>query len=282
MENFFMFTIGAHLSINKGFENIGLEALSIDANTFQFFPRSPRGGKAKPLDLNDIEKFKELRNNSDIDVILAHAPYVINLASKSEKTRNNAFEIFEDDLDRLSHLPDNLYNFHPGSHVGQGVDVGIDLISESLNRLISEEQNTIVLLETMAGKGTEIGRSFDELRSIIDKVEISDKIGVCLDTCHVFDAGYDIKDDLDGVLDEFDSVIGFDRLKAIHLNDSKFGLGSHKDRHEKIGLGELGLDAIVDIINHKKLRDLPFYLETPNDVDGYKDEINLLRGLYVE
>ncbi len=277
-----MFTIGAHLSINKGFENIGLEALSIDANTFQFFPRSPRGGKAKPLDLNDIEKFKELRNNSDIDVILAHAPYVINLASKSEKTRNNAFEIFEDDLDRLSHLPDNLYNFHPGSHVGQGVDVGIDLISESLNRLISEEQNTIVLLETMAGKGTEIGRSFDELRSIIDKVEISDKIGVCLDTCHVFDAGYDIKDDLDGVLDEFDSVIGFDRLKAIHLNDSKFGLGSHKDRHEKIGLGELGLDAIVDIINHKKLRDLPFYLETPNDVDGYKDEINLLRGLYVE
>ena len=207
-----MFTIGAHLSINKGFENIGLEALSIDANTFQFFPRSPRGGKAKPLDLNDIEKFKELRNNSDIDVILAHAPYVINLASKSEKTRNNAFEIFEDDLDRLSHLPDNLYNFHPGSHVGQGVDVGIDLISESLNRLISEEQNTIVLLETMAGKGTEIGRSFDELRSIIDKVEISDKIGVCLDTCHVFDAGYDIKDDLDGVLDEFDSVIGFDRV----------------------------------------------------------------------
>lgn len=277
-----MFTIGAHLSINKGFENIGLEALSIGANTFQFFPRSPRGGKAKALDFEDIEKFNSLVSGSDIDVVLAHAPYVINLASKSEKTRCNAFEIFEDDLDRLSYLPDNLYNFHPGSHVGQGVDVGIELISESLNRLISEDQSTVVLLETMAGKGTEIGRSFDELRSIIDRVELDDKVGVCLDTCHVFDAGYDIKDDLDGVLDEFDSVVGLDRLRAVHLNDSMFGLGSHKDRHEKIGCGLLGLDAIVDIINHRCLRDLPFYLETPNDVDGYREEISLLRGLYVD
>lgn len=277
-----MFTIGAHLSINKGFENIGLEALSIDANTFQFFPRSPRGGKAKPLDFDDIERFETLVSDSGIDVILAHAPYVINLASKSEKTRCNAFEIFEDDLERLSHLPNNLYNFHPGSHVGQGVEVGVELISDALNKLIYDDLKTVVLLETMAGKGTEIGRSFEELRTIIDKVEIDDRVGVCLDTCHVFDAGYDIKNDLDGVLDEFDSVIGLDRLKAVHLNDSKFGLASHKDRHEKIGLGELGLDAIVDIINHKRLRNLPFYLETPNDVGGYMEEIKLLRGLFVE
>lgn len=277
-----MLTIGAHLSINKGFEKIALEALSIDANTFQFFPRSPRGGKAKALDLEDIEKFDNLFNKSDIDVILAHAPYVINLASKSEKTRQNAFEIFEDDLDRLSYLPNNMYNFHPGSHVGQGADAGIQLISDSLNELITDDLNTTVLLETMAGKGTEIGRNFEELQSIIEKVENDEKLGVCLDTCHVYDGGYDIKNDLDGVIDEFDSVIGLDRLKAIHLNDSKFGLNSHKDRHEKIGLGELGLDAITDIINHKKFRNLPFYLETPNDVNGYKEEIELLKGEYKE
>ena len=277
-----MFTIGAHLSINKGFENIGLEAISIDANTFQFFPRSPRGGKAKALDPEDIKKFEELINNTDIDVILAHAPYVINLASKSDKTRNNSYEIFEDDLKRLSCLPDNLYNFHPGSHVGQGVEKGIELICSSLNKLIDENQKTTILLETMAGKGTEIGRSFEELEMIIEKVELDDKLGVCLDTCHVYDAGYDIKNDLDNVIDEFDSVIGLDRLKAIHLNDSKFGLDSHKDRHEKIGLGELGLDAITNIINHKSFRNLPFFLETPNDVEGYRDEIKLLRGLYKE
>ncbi len=277
-----MFTIGAHLSINKGFENIGLEAININANTFQFFPRSPRGGKAKALDSEDILKFEKLVKNSDIEVILAHAPYVINLASKSEKTRNNAYEIFEDDLKRLSQLPNNLYNFHPGSHVGQGVEKGIELISSSLNKLIDEKQKTIILLETMAGKGTEIGRSFEELKSIIDKVEIDEKVGVCLDTCHVYDAGYDIKNNLDEVLDEFDSTIGLKRLKAIHLNDSKFGLNSHKDRHEKIGLGELGIDAISNIINHKSLKNLPFYLETPNDVMGYKEEIKLLRGLYKE
>lgn len=277
-----MFTIGAHLSINKGFENIGLEALSIDANTFQFFPRSPRGGKAKALDPEDIKSFNELISNSNIDVIMAHAPYVVNLASKSEKTRNNSYEIFEDDLKRLSVLPENLYNFHPGSHVGQGAQKGIDLISSSLNKLIHDEQKTTILLETMAGKGTEIGRTFDELQMIIENVEIDEKIGVCLDTCHVYDAGYDIKNDLDGVIDEFDSVIGLDRLKAIHLNDSKFGINSHKDRHEKIGNGELGLDAIVNIINHKSLRELPFFLETPNDVEGYKEEIKLLRGKYKE
>ena len=277
-----MFTIGAHLSINKGFENIGLEALSIDANTFQFFPRSPRGGKAKKLDPDDVDKLQELMDNTTMDVILAHAPYIINLASKSEKTRNNASEIFEDDLRRLDQLPNNMYNFHPGSHVQQGVDKGIELIVDSLNKLIREDQKTTVLLETMAGKGTEIGRSFEELQAIIEKVELDDKLGVCLDTCHVYDAGYDIVNNLDGVLDEFDSVIGLDRLKAIHLNDSKFGLSSHKDRHEKIGLGKIGIDAITDIINHEKLRDLPFYLETPNDVEGYKNEIELLRGLYKE
>ncbi len=277
-----MFTIGAHLSINKGFENIGLEALSIDANTFQFFPRSPRGGKAKELDLDDIKNFEKIMNDTDIDVILAHAPYVINLASKSEKTRNNSYEIFEDDLKRLSLLPNNLYNFHPGSHVGQGVEAGIDLISSSLNGLIYDELDTTILLETMAGKGTEIGRSFEELQMIIEKVDMDEKLGVCLDTCHVYDAGYDIRNDLDGVIDEFDSVIGLDRLKSIHLNDSKFGLNSHKDRHEKIGLGELGLDAICEIINHRSLRNLPFFLETPNDVEGYKEEIKLLRGYYKE
>ncbi|RAP48766.1 MAG: endonuclease IV [Methanosphaera sp. rholeuAM6] len=277
-----MFTIGAHLSINKGFENIGLEALSIDANTFQFFPRSPRGGSAKALDPDDISKFEELMDNSGIDVILAHAPYIINLASKSEKTRNNAYEIFEDDLKRLDQLPNNMYNFHPGSHVGQGVEKGIELISDSLNTLIREDMKTTVLLETMAGKGTEIGRTFEQLQGIIEKVELDDRIGVCLDTCHVYDAGYDIKNNLDNVIDEFDSVIGLDRLKAIHLNDSKYGLDSHKDRHEKIGLGELGLDAIVEIINHEKLRNLPFFLETPNDVSGYQEEIKLLRGLYKE
>ncbi len=277
-----MLTIGAHLSINKGFENIALEAISIDANTFQFFPRSPRGGKAKDLDFDDIKKFEEVMDNSDINVILAHAPYVINLASKSEKTRNNSYEIFEDDLKRLSFLPNNLYNFHPGSHVGQGVEEGVNLISSSLNELIYDELETTVLLETMAGKGTEIGRSFEELQMIIEKVDMDETLGVCLDTCHVFDAGYDIKNDLDGVIDEFDSVIGLDRLKSIHLNDSKFGLNSHKDRHEKIGLGELGLDAIKEIINHKALRNLPFFLETPNDVEGYGEEIKLLRECYVE
>lgn len=275
-----MLTIGSHLSINKGFEHIGNEALSIDANTFQFFPRSPRGGKAKELDLDDVNALDELMKDNGMDVILAHAPYIINLASKSDKTRHNAYEIFEDDLRRLDLLPNNMYNFHPGSHVGQGAQKGIELISESLNSLIRSDMKTTILLETMAGKGTEIGRSFDELSSIIDNVEMDEKIGVCLDTCHVYDAGYDIKDDLDGVIDEFDSIIGLDRLMAIHLNDSKFGLASHKDRHECIGKGELGFEAIVDIINHPHLKDLPFFLETPNDVEGYKNEIEILRENY--
>jgi len=275
-----MLTIGSHLSINKGFEHIGMEAISIDANTFQFFPRSPRGGKAKELDMDDINALKELMNNNSMNIILAHAPYIINLASKSEKTRANAYEIFEDDLRRLDVLPNNMYNFHPGSHVGQGVEKGIELIADSLNSLIRSDMKTTILLETMAGKGTEIGKTFEELRSIIDKVEDNDKLGVCLDTCHVYDAGYDIKNNLYEVIDEFDDVIGLNRLKAIHLNDSKNGLNSHKDRHECIGEGELGLDAIVDIINHPDLKDLPFFLETPNDVEGYKKEIAILRNYY--
>lgn len=275
-----MLTIGSHLSINKGFEHIGLEAISIDANTFQFFPRSPRGGKAKELDMDDVDALKEVMDNNSMEIILAHAPYIINLASKSEKTRANAYEIFEDDLRRLDVLPNNMYNFHPGSHVGQGVEKGIELIADSLNSLIRSDMKTTILLETMAGKGTEIGRSFEELRSIIDKVEDDEKLGVCLDTCHVYDAGYDIKNNLYEVIDEFDNVIGLDRLKAIHLNDSKNGLNSHKDRHECIGEGELGLEAIVDIINHPDLKDLPFFLETPNDVEGYRKEIAILRNYY--
>lgn len=277
-----MLTIGSHLSINKGFEHIAREAISIDANTFQFFPRSPRGGKAKELDMNDVNALKEFMNNNSMDIILAHAPYIINLASKSEKTRANSYEIFEDDLRRLDVLPNNMYNFHPGSHVGQGVDKGIELIADNLNSLIRNDMKTTILLETMAGKGTEIGRSFEELRSIIDKVDNDKKLGVCLDTCHVYDAGYDIKNNLYEVIDEFDDVIGLDRLKAIHLNDSKNGLDSHKDRHECIGKGELGLDAVVEIINHPDLKNLPFFLETPNDIEGYKNEIALLRNYYDE
>lgn len=275
-----MLTIGSHLSINNGFEHIARQALSINANTFQFFPRSPRGGKARDLDMDDVKALNELMKNSSIDIILAHAPYIINLASKSEKTRDNAYAIFEDDLKRLDLLPNNMYNFHPGSHVGQGTDKGIQLIADSLNSLIYTDMKTTILLETMAGKGTEIGRSFEEIRSIIDKVEMDEKLGVCLDTCHVYDAGYDIKNNLYDVIDEFDSVIGLDRLKAIHLNDSMYGLNSHKDRHECIGKGKLGLDAIVELINHPDLKDLPFFLETPNDVEGYKEEIELLRNNY--
>lgn len=276
-----MFTIGAHLSINKGYEHIANEALSINANTFQFFTRSPRGGQAKPLNMADVVALAGVMDEGEIPVILAHAPYIINLASKSEKTRQNSFEIFEDDLKRLDQLPNNMYNFHPGSHVKQGVEKGIELIVKSLNKLIRDDMKTTILLETMAGKGTEIGRKFEELQSIISKVENTENLGVCIDTCHIYDAGYDIVNNLDGVIDEFDLIIGLDRLKAIHLNDSIYGLESHKDRHARIGEGKIGLDAIVDIINHKKLRDLPFYLETPNDtIYGYKEEIDNLRSLY--
>ena len=277
-----MLNIGCHLSTTKGFENMGKEALEIGANTFQFFTRNPRGGKAKKIDEKDVKALLKLMEENNFSKILAHAPYTLNACSADERTREFALEMMADDLERMEYFPNNLYNFHPGSHVKQGVEVGIDYIASMLNKVIKKEQTTTILLETMAGKGTEVGRSFEEIREIIDKVELKDHIGVCLDTCHVFDAGYDIVNDLDGVLDEFDRVIGLDRLKAIHLNDSKNICGSHKDRHEKIGEGNIGLEAIKKIINHPKLRHLPFFLETPNELSGYKKEIELLRSAYTE
>ena len=277
-----MLRIGCHLSSSKGFLNMGKEAVAIGANTFQFFTRNPRGGKAKELDLEDVKEYLIYANEHGIDKILAHAPYVLNPCAKDEGLRKFAFETMQDDLRRLNHIPNAMYNFHPGSHVKQGVEIGIEFIAEHLNKLFEEEFTTTVLLETMAGKGSEIGRSFEELRIIIDKVEHKEKLGVCLDTCHVFDGGYDIVNNLDGVLKEFDSVIGIERLKAIHLNDSMNPFESHKDRHAKIGEGNIGIEAIERIINHDLLRKLPFYLETPNELDGYQREIGLLRGLYKE
>lgn len=271
--------IGSHLSASKGYLHMAEEAVSIGANTFQFFTRNPRGGSAKKINEDDIKKFLVYSAEHDFAKILAHAPYTLNACSKDEKTREFAHITMEDDLRRMEYTPGQLYNFHPGSHVGQGTERGIELISELLNTVLKPEMTTTVLLETMAGKGSEVGRSFEELRAIIDRTELSDKLGVCLDTCHVYDAGYDIVNDLDGVLNEFDKIIGLDRLKAIHLNDSKNPFESHKDRHEKIGEGSLGIDAITRIINHPALHDLPFYLETPNDIDGYAKEIALLKSL---
>ena len=275
-----MLNIGCHLSTTKGFSNMGKEALSIGANTFQFFTRNPRGGKAKDIDEKDVAGLLEIIKENNFATLLAHAPYTLNACSADEKTRNFAREMMADDLVRMEYLPNSLYNFHPGSHVKQGVEVGINYIVEMLNEVIKPEQTTTVLLETMAGKGTEVGRSFEEIAEIISRVELKDHMGVCLDTCHIYDAGYDIVNDLDGVLDQFDKIIGLDRLRAIHLNDSKNPFESHKDRHEKIGEGYLGLEAITRIINHPKLRHLPFFLETPNELDGYAKEIELLRGAY--
>ncbi|MGG7076983.1 deoxyribonuclease IV [Clostridium sardiniense] len=277
-----MLNIGCHLSTTKGFENMGKEALGIGANTFQFFTRNPRGGKAKKIDEKDVAGLLEIAKNNEFATILAHAPYTLNACSGDERTREFALEMMADDLVRMEYLPNSLYNFHPGSHVKQGVEVGIDYIVNMLNKVIKPEQTTTVLLETMAGKGTEVGRSFEEIAEIINRVELKDHMGVCLDTCHVYDAGYDIVNDLDGVLEEFDRIIGLDRLRAIHLNDSKNPFGSHKDRHEKIGEGNIGLEAIKRIINHPKLRHLPFFLETPNELEGYKNEIELLRSVYSE
>lgn len=275
-----MFKIGCHLSSSGGYLAMGKEAVRIGANTFQFFTRNPRGGAAKPLDLDDINAFNEYRKENDILSVLAHAPYTMNACAKDEGLREFAKNTMLDDIMRLDNIEGAMYNFHPGSHVSQGVDVGIDYISSMLNEVITEDQKTIILLETMAGKGSEVGRSFEEIKAIIDKVNLNDKLGVCLDTCHVYDGGYDIVNDLDGVLTEFDRIIGLNRLKAIHLNDTKNPFESHKDRHEKIGDGFLGIDAITRIINHEKLKDLPFFLETPNDIDGYEREIALLKTLY--
>lgn len=277
-----MLTIGCHLSASKGYEAMGKDALKIVANTFQFFTRNPRGSKAKAIDPEDIARYLELAEANHFQVLLAHAPYTLNACSADEKVREFAHMTMQDDLQRMAYLPGNMYNFHPGSHVGQGVEQGISQIAGLLNELLQSTQPTTVLLETMSGKGTEIGRNFEELREIIDRVKLKEKVGVCLDTCHVHDGGYDIIHDLDGVLTAFDQQIGLERLKAIHLNDSMNPRDSHKDRHAKIGQGEIGLEALVRVINHPALKHLPFYLETPNELEGYGQEIALLRAAYVE
>lgn len=277
-----MLTIGCHLSSAKGYEAMAKEAEKILANTFQFFTRNPRGGNAKEIKEEDVRAYGERARKQGITRILAHAPYTLNACSEKESVRDFAFRAMKEDMERMEYTPGNCYNFHPGSHVGQGVETGITLISELLNEILTPSQTTTVLLETMAGKGSEVGRNFEELREILDKVTLSEKMGVCLDTCHVYDSGYDIVGDLDGVLTEFDRVIGLDKLKAIHLNDSMYGFESHKDRHARIGEGKIGLEAIARIINHPALRHLPFYLETPNDLEGYAREISMLREVYKE
>ena len=277
-----MLRIGCHLSASGGFLNMARTAVSLGADTFQFFTRNPRGGKAKDIDPDDVSAFLSFSAEHSIFPILAHAPYTLNPAAKEERIYTFAEETFADDLKRMDNFPGNYYNFHPGSHVSQGTERGIELITGLLNKVLREDQKTTVLLETMAGKGSEIGSSFDELAEIIKRTELKDKIGVCLDTCHVYDAGYDIADRLDDVLDEFGEKIGLGKLFAVHLNDSRNPFLSHKDRHEKIGEGSLGIEAFRRIINHEKLRSLPFYLETPNELDGYKKEIELLKSLYEE
>ena len=277
-----MLKIGCHLSSSKGYLAMGKEAVRIGANTFQFFTRNPRGGKAKPLDLEDIAAYNAFAKEQSLFPILAHAPYTLNACAADEGLRTFARETMADDLSRLEHIPGSLYNFHPGSHVKQGAEAGVALIAQALNAVLRPQMSTTVLLETMAGKGSEVGRSFEELRAILDRVELSDKLGVCLDTCHVYDGGYDLVKDLDGVLEEFDRVIGLSRLRAVHLNDSKNPLGSRKDRHEKLGEGSLGMAALERIVNHPALRELPFYLETPNDLAGYAREIALMKEAYRE
>ena len=274
-----MLYIGCHLSSSKGFAAMGRQALELGANTFQFFTRNPRGSRAKDLDEADAAALRELLGQRGFGPIVAHAPYTLNLCGTEEKNRAFARETMADDLRRLEHLPGQYYNFHPGSHVGQGTEAGIALIADGLNAILRPEQSTTVLLETMAGKGSEVGGRFEELRAILDRVECSDKMGVCLDTCHVSDAGYDIIRGLDGVLTEFDRVIGLRRLKAIHLNDSKNPPGSRKDRHACLGEGSIGLEALGRIVRHPALQGLPFCLETPNDLPGYAREIALMREI---
>lgn len=275
-----MLTIGCHLSSSKGFLHMGEEAVSIGANTFQFFTRNPRGGKAKALDLQDIAAYREYAKNHGFPVILAHAPYTLNACAKEGRTREFAWETMADDLRRMEEIPGQMYNFHPGSHVGQGAKEAVTLIAACLDQAMKPGQTTTVLLETMAGKGSEMGSRFEELKAILDRVREPERIGVCLDTCHVYDAGYDIKEQLEEVLGEFDRILGLPRLRAVHLNDSKNPFASHKDRHEKIGQGSLGLETFVRIINHPALCGLPFFLETPNELSGYAQEISLLRKAY--
>lgn len=275
-----MMNIGCHLSVSKGFRHMGEEALSIGANTFQYFSRNPRGSKVKKIDEKDIAGLIHIMKENKFPVILAHAPYTLNPCAADQKIRDFAHLAMKGDLENMEYLPGNLYTFHPGSHVGQGAEKGIELISGLLNEVLREDQRTTVLLETMSGKGSEVGSSFEELREIIDRVNLKDKLGVCFDTCHTYSAGYDVVNNLDGVLEEFDRIVGLERLKAIHLNDSMTPMGSRKDRHETIGDGTLGLPAIVNIINHPLLKKLPFYLETPNELSGYAREIKLLRENY--
>lgn len=277
-----MFKIGCHLSFSDGYLKAAKEIIRIGGNTFQYFSRNPQGGQAKAWDQKDFEAFMEYAKANNIELLLTHAPYTLNPCSAKEEVREFAKMCFKDDLNKLNHFPNALYNFHPGSRTTLDLDLAINLIIDCLNEVIEENQPTTILLETMSGKGSEVGRSFEELRRIIDGVKYKDKIGVCLDTCHVYSAGYDIVNDLDGVLDEFDRIIGLDRLKAIHLNDSKMPFNSNKDRHEKIGEGTIGIDAIRRIINNDRLKNLPFYLETPNEIDGYEKEISLLKAYRIE
>lgn len=277
-----MLYIGNHTSSSKGYAAMGRQIVKNGGNTFAFFTRNPRGGNAKAIDPADVAKFQEIAREHEFGKIVAHAPYTLNVCAAKENLRDFARNTFSDDLKRMEATPGNYYNFHPGSHVGQGIEVGIQKIAEVLNAVLTEEQTTTVLLETMAGKGSEVGSHFQELRAIMDLVEKRDKLGICLDTCHVWDGGYDIINDLDGVLTEFDRIIGLDHLKAIHLNDSLNPLGSHKDRHARIGEGQIGLDALVRVIRHPALEGKPFILETPNDDEGWTREIALLRERYSE
>ena len=277
-----MLHIGCHLSSAKGFLAMGKEAAAMKADTFAFFTRNPRGGKAKDINPADADAFLAFHREHDFVRLVAHAPYTMNLCAAKENIRTFALEMLTDDLRRMEVIPGNYYNFHPGSHVGQGIEKGIELIAKQLNQAMFQEQTTTVLLETMAGKGSEVGRSFEELRAIMDRVTLNDKLGICLDTCHVWDGGYDIVTNLNGVLAEFDRIIGIDRLKAIHINDSLNPLGSHKDRHARIGEGCIGLAALSAVTRHPKLRELPFILETPNDNEGYAEEIALLRKQFRE
>lgn len=272
-----MLHIGSHISSAGGYEAMGKQAVKLGADTFAFFTRNPRGGRAKEINPEDVERFLEISRERGFAKLVAHAPYTLNACAAREEVRRFARETFADDLRRMEYTPGQYYNFHPGSHVGQGPEEGVRLIADMLNTCLTQEQTTTVLLETMAGKGTEMGRSFEELRQILDQVKLSEKMGVCLDTCHVWDAGYDIVQDLDGVLEQFDRIIGLHRLKAIHINDSMNPLGSRKDRHAKIGEGQIGLEAFCRIVRHPALQGLPFILETPNDDEGWAAEIALLR-----
>ena len=277
-----MYYIGNHLSASKGYAAMGKMEMKLGGNTFAFFTRNPRGGKAKDIDEKDIDKFIEFAEENNFGTLVAHAPYTMNLCSAKEDVRKFSREMFADDMKRMEYTPGNYYNFHPGSHVGLGAEKGIELIADALNEILTPEQTTTVLLETMAGKGSEIGRNFEELKAIIDRVELSDKLGICFDTCHTWDGGYDLVNNLDGVLQEFDKVIGLDRLLAIHFNDSMNDCGAHKDRHEKIGQGKIGYDAMKKIALHPLLQDKPFILETPNDDEGYAAEIELFKKWHEE